>query len=108
MIMSPTSDTSSCFYGDQGANPVALLRTVLLRADQRVERGVRRCFSVFMRGSKNLPVALLQVVSFFFAFHSGMAASQALAPVKNYQSSTFRASHQTSALTDSSLSFLTL
>lgn len=36
IIMSPTSDTSSCFYGDQGANRVALLRTVLLGADQRV------------------------------------------------------------------------
>lgn len=52
MIMSPTSDTSSCFYGDQGANRVALVRTVLLRADKRVERGVFRCFSVFKRGNK--------------------------------------------------------
>lgn len=62
MIMSPTSDTSSCFYGDQGANHMALLRTVLLRADKRVERGVRRCSSVFMRGS-NVPLALPEVVS---------------------------------------------
>lgn len=49
LIMSPTSDTSSCFYGDQGANGMALLRTVLLRADKRVERGVCRCFSVYER-----------------------------------------------------------
>lgn len=52
MIMSPTSDTSSCFYGNQGANRVALLRTVLLRADKRVERDALRCISVFIRGSK--------------------------------------------------------
>lgn len=50
--MSPTSDTSSCFYGDQGANRVALLRTVLLRADKRVERGIRRCSTVFTGGSQ--------------------------------------------------------
>lgn len=47
--MSCTSDTSSCFYGDQGANPVALLRTVLLTADGRVDSCVQRCFSVFIR-----------------------------------------------------------
>lgn len=35
IMMSPTSDTSSCFHGDQGANGMALLRTVLLRADER-------------------------------------------------------------------------
>lgn len=69
MIMSPTSDTSSCFYGDQGANRIALLRTVLLRADKRVERGVRRGSSLFMRANKipvNLPVALQEVVSSCF------------------------------------------
>lgn len=59
--MSPTSDTSSCFYGDQGANHTALLRTVLLRADKRVERGVRRGSSLFMRANK-IPVALQEVV----------------------------------------------
>lgn len=65
MIMSPTSDTSSCFYGDQGANHTALLRTVLLRADKRVERGVRRGSSLFMRANK-IPVALQEVVSSCF------------------------------------------
>lgn len=45
MLMSPTSDTSSCFYGDQGANHVALLRTVLLRAHKRVECRGHRCSS---------------------------------------------------------------
>lgn len=69
MIMSPTSDTSSCFYGDQGANHTALLRTVLLRADKRVERGVRRGSSLYMRANKipvNLRVALQEVVSSCF------------------------------------------
>lgn len=64
------SDTSSCFYGDQGANRVALLRTVLLKTDKRVDRGGCRCFSVFVR-QYNLPVAHLQVVSSCFLFRSG-------------------------------------
>lgn len=46
MIMSCTPDTSSCFYGDQGANGVALLRTVLLTADKRVERERERAVCV--------------------------------------------------------------
>ena len=40
MIMSCASDTSSCFYGDQGANRVAQPRTVLLTAAMRVENEV--------------------------------------------------------------------
>lgn len=46
MIMSCTPDTSSCFYGDQGANGVVLLRTVLLTADKRVERESGVCEGV--------------------------------------------------------------
>lgn len=62
-IMSPTSDTSSCFYGDQAANRVAPPRTVLLRAEERVEGGVRRCLSVFHGRQCGLPVALLLQVA---------------------------------------------
>ncbi len=66
---------------------MALLRTVLLRADKRVKRAERRFFAVFMIGSiiSQWLSCRLCPHAFFFL---GVAAYQAPAPLKNYPSST--------------------